>query len=262
MNIDPDKLQLFTNPAFLKAVSYSSSEGFPAQFKDALIKNKIVHLTGMPDGADYKELYSALVDKLGEIVNVDEDIKTGNAKSAERWTDVRYDKANDFTFRHANTRQPLHTDAAYVNFDLDVNFFFCMQNAEVGGATTFIDSEDLIKILENYEPELYEKLKTVEVEFGKGEDQRKKRKIIDSDGRGIKLNWNYFRVMPDNPAEVIEVCEEFHKFLENKIVAGGLLTGLILKPGEGVFFQDDRILHGRNSFYGDRTLIKGGFNFN
>ena len=122
--------------------------------------------------------------------------------------------------------------------------------------------EDLIYILDKYEPALYEKLKTLEVDFGKGEDQRKKRKIIDWDDRGIKLNWNYFRVMPDNPKEVIDMCEEFHKFLETKIVAGGLLTEVYLKPGEAAFFQDDRLLHGRNSFYGARTLIKGGFNFN
>ncbi len=68
--------------------------------------------------------------------------------------------------------------------------------------------------------------------------------------------------MPDNPKDVLEMCEEFHKFLETKIVAGGLLTEVYLKPGEAALFQDDRILHGRNSFYGNRTLIKGGFNFN
>jgi len=203
-----------------------------------------------------------LVDKLGEVVNVDEDIKTGNAKSHERWTDIRYDKDKDFTFRHANSRQPLHTDAAYVNFDLEVNFFFCVENAEIGGATTFIDSDDLCYILGKYEPALFEKLKTLEVSFGKGEDQNKKSRIIDTDKRGVKLNWNYFRVTPDNPKEVLEMCEEFHKVLENKIVGGGLLTAVYLKPGEAALFQDDRILHGRNSFYGNRTLIKGGFNFN
>ena len=254
-------MQLFMNQFFLKEMRYSDASDFAAKMKEALLQNKIVHLTGIPADVDFKTYYSSLVDSLGEIVNVDEDIKTGNAKSNERWTDVRYDKNNDFTFRHANTRQPLHTDAAYVNFDLDVNFFFCMDQAEVGGATTFFDSDDLIKVLEKYEPLLFEKLKTVEVDFGKGEDQRKRRKIIDYDKRGVKLNWNYFRVMPDNTKEALEMCEEFHKFLESKTVGGGLLTGICLKPGEAAFFQDDRILHGRNSFYGDRTLIKGGFNF-
>lgn len=247
---------------FLKVVDYVPSDKFAEELKDTLKKYKIVHLRNIPSGADYKVFYSKLVDELGEILNVDEDIKTGNANSQERWTDVRYDKDNAFTFRHANTRQPLHTDAAYMNFEMDVNFFFCTENAEIGGATTFIDSTDLLYILGKYEPELFEKLKTLEVDFGKGEDQRKKRKIIDLDQRGVKLNWNYFRVMPDNPKDVLEMCEEFHKFLENKIVAGGLLTNVYLKPGEAAFFQDDRILHGRNSFYGARTLIKGGFNFN
>jgi hypothetical protein len=149
-----------------------------------------------------------------------------------------------------------------VNFELDVNFFFCTEQAEIGGATTFIDSDDLIYILEKFEPALYEKLKTLEVDFGKGEDQRKKRKIIDTDERGIKLNWNHFRVMPDNTAEVLEMCDQFHNFLEKKIVEGGLLFPVYLKPGDAAFFQDDRLLHGRNSFYGARTLIKGGFNFN
>jgi alpha-ketoglutarate-dependent taurine dioxygenase len=250
------------SPNFLKVISYSPSPDFSEKFKETLKQYKLVHLTGVPNNVNYKEFYADLVDKLGEILNVDEDINTGNAKSQERWTDVRYDKEKAFTFRHANSRQPLHTDAAYVNFDLEVNFFFCVENAEIGGATTFIDSDDLCYILGKYEPALFEKLKTLEVSFGKGQDQRKRRKIIDRDKRGVKLNWNYFRVMPDNPKEVLEMCEEFHKVLENKIVAGGLLTAVYLKPGEAALFQDDRILHGRNSFYGNRTLIKGGFNFN
>lgn len=248
-------------PNFLKEVVYAPSENFAKEFGDILRKYKIVHLTGVPKGTDYKKFYEDLVDSVGEIVNVDEDIKTGNARAAERWTDVRYDKDHQYTFRHANVRQPLHTDAAYVNFELDVNFFFCTEAAEIGGATTFIDSDDLIYILEKFEPEMYTKLKTVEVDFGKGEDQRKRRKIIDTDERGVKLNWNYFRVMPDNPADVIEMCEQFHQFLEKKIVEGGLLFPVYLKPGDAAFFQDDRLLHGRNSFYGARTLIKGGFNF-
>jgi alpha-ketoglutarate-dependent taurine dioxygenase len=249
-------------PYFLKEVIYTPSEDFAKDFREILKKYKIVHLSGLPAGTNYKQFYSDLVDQVGEIVNVDEDINTGNANAQERWTDVRYDKDHQYTFRHANVRQPLHTDAAYVNFELDVNFFFCTEQAEIGGATTFIDSDDLIYILEKFEPALYEKLKTLEVDFGKGEDQRKKRKIIDTDERGIKLNWNHFRVMPDNTAEVLEMCDQFHNFLEKKIVEGGLLFPVYLKPGDAAFFQDDRLLHGRNSFYGARTLIKGGFNFN
>src|SRR6266568_1081121 len=142
-------------PHFLKVVSYSPSPDFLEAFKETLKQYKIVHLTGAPQQINYKAFYSDLIDKLGKTVNVGEDIKTGNAKSQERWTDIRYDKEHDFTFRHANSRQPLHTDAAYTNFDLEVNFFFCIENAEIGGATTFIDSDDLCYILEKYEPALF-----------------------------------------------------------------------------------------------------------
>jgi alpha-ketoglutarate-dependent taurine dioxygenase len=245
---------------FLKVISYSAPEFTVDSFIADLKQYKIVHLKDVPNDVNYKEFYQDLVDKCGEILAVEEDINTGNS-SNERWTDIRYDKENSFTFRHANTRQPLHTDAAYTNFDQDVNFFFCMENAEIGGATTFIDSVELLYILEKYEPALLEKLKTTEVNFGKGGNQFKRRKIIDQDERGIKLNWNYYRVMPDNPEDVKALCEEFHNFLENRIVAAGLQQTVYLKPGEAALFQDDRLLHGRNSFYGNRNLIKGGFNF-
>ena len=250
------------SPFFLKVVSYTDTPDFAETLKETLKQYKVVHLKDVPQNVDHMDFYSALTDQMGEIMNVDEDIKTGNANSDKRWTDVRYDKANDFTFRHANTRQPLHTDAAYMNIELDVNFFFCTIQAEIGGATTFVDSDDLLYILEKFEPALFERLKTVDVDFGKGEDQRKTRRIIDADARGTKLNWNYYRVMPDNKPETIAMCEEFHKFLEERIVAGGLQYPVLLQPGDAAFFQDDRLLHGRNSFYGARTLIKGGFNFN
>lgn len=249
------------NSNFLKVVSYSAGEHFAEEFTRILKQYNIVHLKDIPEGIDCKVFYSDLTDQLGEVINVDEDVKTGNAISQERWTDVRYDKNFEYSFRHSNTRQPLHTDAAYTNFDMDVNFLFCVENAQIGGATTFLDTELLIHILKTYEPDLYEKLMTVEVNFGKGEDQGKKSKILSIDDRGYKLNWNYYRIMPDNPDEVKQLCEEFHKFLEERVVAAGLLTQVYLKPGEAVFIQDDRILHGRCSFYGNRNLIKGGFNF-
>jgi alpha-ketoglutarate-dependent taurine dioxygenase len=248
-------------PLFFKEVNYSDSSNFNEEFKAILKQYKLVHFKGVPAHLDYKEYYGTLVDAIGEVLNVDEDIKTGNEVSTERWTDVRYEKENDYTFRHANTRQPLHTDAAYTNFDQDINFFFCMENAEVGGATVFIDSDHLLAILEKFEPQLLTQLLNTEVAFGKGVDQRKTRKIIDKDAKGNKVNWNYYRIMPDNPEDVKQMCEAFHAFLENKIVGGGLLTAINLKPGESAIFHDDRVLHGRNSFYGSRNLIKGGFNY-
>lgn len=250
-----------TSTTFFKKIAFEDTPDFVARFRDDLYNTKLVHFTSVPKDVDHMEFYENLVNQMGEILAVDEDDKSGDA-NASRWTDIRYVmETNNTTFRHANTRQPLHTDAAYTNFDQDINFFFCIEAAEIGGATTFIDSKPVLEILQKYYKELYTQLCDTEVVFDKGGNQRKKRKIIDTDERGVKFNWNWYRVSDENSAEVKAMCDEFHEFLESRIVMGGLLEPVYLKPGECVFFHDDRILHGRNSFLGSRNLIKGGFNF-
>lgn len=246
---------------FLEVVQYSNDPEFALVLRNAIRNNKIVHLANVDTNQDVFAFYKELVPRLGAIVNVDEDAHSGNATDAQ-WTDIRYvAEDKDRTFRHSNRKQPLHTDGAYTNFKLDINFFFCEEAAEVGGATTFIDSDELLSIMRKWSPELLQKLEETEVEFDKGHNQSKVSKIIDRDERGIRLNWNYYRVSPKNSEDVKQMAEEFQAFLEDRIVAGGLLTPVYIKPGEAAFFQDERLLHGRNAFFGSRNLIKGGFNF-
>lgn len=246
---------------FFTEVNYSPDPSFPGELKKTIQDYKVVVLKGVDPNSDLENFYTGLTDHLGEIVNADEDNKSGNREASNRWTDIRFDKEQENTFRHSATQQPLHTDTAYTSYDNDVNFFFCKVCAEVGGATTFVDGVQLWDILEKYRPDLLEKLTQHEVIFDKGETEKKTKRIIEKDADGIHLNWNYFRVSEDNSQEVIDMCEEFHDFLERKIVDAGLPTGAILQPGEAVFFQDTRILHGRNAFFGQRTLIKGALNF-
>jgi alpha-ketoglutarate-dependent taurine dioxygenase len=220
----------------------------------------VVYLSKVPANIDYKHFYSQLANNLGKQIDIGEDLQTGN-KTAERWVDVRYDECLNFTFQHSNTRQPLHTDAAYSGIQLDINFFFCLQNAPVGGATTFADIELIWKLLEKYEPELFTKIQTYDVDFRKGNDQKKRSRILFQGDNHYKVNWNFFRVAPENDKEVLQLCNDFHLFLENKIVHGGLTMAVSLKIGEALFFHDDKVLHGRNSFYGHRHLVKGGLQF-
>ena len=71
-----------------------------------------------------------------------------------------------------------------------------------------------------------------------------------------KINWNYYRAIGDN--ENRSMIEDFKDFLDTYIEKSGELKELKLTPGEGVFFHDRRVLHGRNSFVGNRQLNKGG----
>jgi alpha-ketoglutarate-dependent taurine dioxygenase len=246
------------NDLFLATLNYSDKSDLKMKLGALTEKYRVVHLRGVPKGVDYISFYTDIVDSIGKVVNVGEDSETGNLTN-ERWTDVRYVKEMDGTFRHSNTRQPLHTDAAYTEFRFDINFFFCIENAEVGGATTFIDGVYLLSLLKKFEPALLEELTNTDVLFQKGNGSVKVKKIIDLSGEKYELNWNSFRIADENTGDVKDLCKKFQDFLEMKIVSGGLLTPIYLQPGECLFFHDDKVLHGRNSFYGDRYLIKGAF---
>lgn len=249
------------DPYFYKEVNYTDIIYLEQELKQWIQEYKIVYLKNVPSGMDYMDFYRRLTAQVGKPVAIGEDLHTGNA-TEEQWTEIRYDKNRAATFQYSNTRQPLHTDAAYTNFNLDINFFFCLQQADIGGATTFADVKEVSVILAQYEPELASRIEATEIHFGKGADQRKRSKIIYPGKKGLKANWNYYRVSPENDEEALNLRESFHHFLENKIVAGGLLHPVSLKTGECLFFHDDEVLHGRNAFYGNRHLIKGGLNFN
>jgi alpha-ketoglutarate-dependent taurine dioxygenase len=245
---------------FFKTIYYDEIDDFENYLLKQIKNTKVIHFKGLPSNTDLIGFYSALVDRIGKAVNVGEDAVTGN-QTNERWTDVKYVQNLDNTFRHSNTRQPLHTDAAYTNVNFDINFFFALESAKVGGATVFIDGLYLIEILKEFEADLYDTLINTEVIFQKSNEQPKVSKIISLTENGYNINWNYFRVSPDNSKKIKSLCVNFHHFLENKIVAGGQTQEVNLKKGECLFFQDNQVLHGRNSFYGNRHLIKGSFNF-
>jgi len=107
---------------FLKTLNYSDKGNFKKKLRTLIEKYRVLHLRGIPKGIDYISFYTDIVDSIGKVVNVGEDSETGNLTN-ERWTDVRYIKEMPETFRHSNTRQPLHTDAAYTSIRFDINFF-------------------------------------------------------------------------------------------------------------------------------------------
>lgn len=214
-------------------------------------KYKVIHLKLVPN-KDLFKFYRDLFAKLGECVPMDEDVATGN-KTGYAWISIKYDPVFPMSYRHSDKRQPLHTDGSYESNAPDINFFFCVEKAQIGGATTFIDSRDLVRYLEVYDKVLLQEIKNTPVKFSKGTDS-KIRPIIIADGDDYRLTWNSFRV-DDDPG----FCSKFNDFLEHKIVDGGVLTPIVLEPGEAVFFNDELVLHGRNSFIGNRFLYKGGF---
>jgi alpha-ketoglutarate-dependent taurine dioxygenase len=241
---------------FFKEVSYE--KGVASRVRDLLETTKIVLLTGRIEGDPF-DFYDRLSDEIGEWVPMDEDLTT-EKKTGAKWIEIKYDPQFPDSYRHSSTRQPLHTDGSYESRAPQVSFFYCIEAAGVGGATTFADSDDLLKALELYSKPLLRDCYDIPVTFAKGEDS-KTRPIITSDSKGTVLTWNYFRVMETSP-EITDLRRRFHRFLEEKVVEGGLCFPCQLRPGDAVFFNDERLLHGRNAFIanrlGERCLLKGG----
>lgn len=217
------------------------------ELSSALTHQDVVQLVDFNNG-DIFSFYRSIARKLGKEAMMKENID-GN-KTGEVFTEIRFPyRGESKSFSHSDTRQPFHTDGAYESNSPQICYFFCKESALFGGSTIFIRSHELIDILRLYDSELLHQLKTTEVTFLKGNDF-KKCLIIDHNNN---LNWNWYRC-----DQSLEINLKFHKFLESKIFDGGLYFSVKLSPGEALFFNDSKVLHGRNSFIGARWLVKSG----
>ncbi len=247
---------------FFKKIIFTTEDQTISDLKNSISSYKVIHLSGYNLDIPIQEFYTKLSDSIGEIFNEDEDLLTGERKD-NRWIDISYDPAIQDRYRSSNTRQPLHTDDSYVELgeEKSLQFFFCESRATFGGATIFYDLPELVVCLKlDGRVELLEKLMTTLVNFDKS-GNKKVRRILDHDAYGYLANWNYYCIDQENTSKALALCEEFHDFLETRIVESGLVMPVQLEKGDAVFFHDDRILHGRNAYFasskGERCLIKG-----
>ncbi len=212
----------------------------------------IYHIHNVPE-TDFVVAYEDLATELGTI----EECRPVNDKSktVSKSRDIRPDPSV-YHFYAANTRQPLHTDYSYFpdTKSPDWLLMYCLAPSELGGKTRFLTARKLRQILEKFNPSLLEKL-SIDVTWSfVGDDGNEiHRKPIMLDER---INWNYWQIKADlNSKEVMEVREDFFKFLEQVIVAGSIYDfSKVWKRGDVMIFNDKKILHGRDAFLGDRWL--------
>lgn len=227
---------------------------------DALARSVLVHVVDAEVSGDPLAYWEEVIRQIGSFAAVGEDPLGHRLEEKSIWMDVRFDPRHHQSFRHFNSAQPLHTDGAYEEEYPGTAFFFCATQAPAGGATLFLDIEDLVSVLQKEEPALHTKLTTVPIHFSKLEGKGKRGCPIDQDAHGWRVNWNYYRVTPGQGETVEQIRERFHTFLQTRFVETGDLLPLRLETGEGVFFKDTRVLHGRHAYEaevaGDRLLWK------
>jgi hypothetical protein len=202
---------------------------------------------------------------LGRNAGLIEDSASGEltAEGGE-WMDVRFEPDRLDAYRHAKVGQPLHTDGAYVARQdaREMVLFYMERQADEGGESLMIDAEGLARHAQAVAPELYVRLTTLPVKFGKNSGAPRVTPILRTEAGRRKVNWNYFRVLPDQGAEAAALREDFRAFLET-MIEQGQVPEFRLESGEALFFRDDEVLHGRRAFEakesGDRLLWKTYF---
>ena len=233
-------------------------EEFAREVEQGLLRYKVLHITGVDPNQDLRAFYDALTDALGECYLLAEDAVT-NSRTGEKWMEVRFDPSIPNAYRHSANPQPLHTDGSYIGNQAPLTFMFCINRAPSGGETTFVDSDDLIALLQEHDPELLRELREVEIHFARTGDE-KRRRIIDEDDQGTRLNWNYYCLAPGQDERVENLRQRFFDFNERVVMKSDRVLAIPLDPGEAVAFKDERILHGRNGFVAhqvnDRHLMK------
>ncbi len=245
---------------YFKKIDYQNATNAEKELQNSIRNFKAIHISDFNFDVEPHTFYEKVSESIGKIHNADENKATGEL-TGERWIDVTFDPEEQNKYRSSKTKQPLHTDDSYIPLAGTITFFYCAAKADIGGATTFIDADTLIACMEmDGEFELIEELKNTTIKHEKG-NSHKSLPVLRQDEQGWLLNWNWHCVSTDNTAEALDLAKRFHDFLESRIHNAGIVSPVLLKPGEAVFFHDERVLHGRYAFFtkekGGRKLIKG-----
>ena len=232
-------------------------------FRDVFSDHKVVHVKSNENDMDLTgNLFKKLASEVGIPLVYEEDPISGQI-DLTRWTEIKYKpETSHDSYKHSNHFQPLHTDYCYFSFEIYASFFYCVEQAGFGGATTFINVDQVVEILGSENNSLLDRLQNQQISFGRKNNPIAQNTdyILKKDEKGWQINWNYYRAQ--NDVENKPLIDEFRDFLDTSIEKSGELLEIKLQPGEGVFFHDRKVLHGRNSFLGNRQLNKGGIAVN
>jgi alpha-ketoglutarate-dependent taurine dioxygenase len=229
--------------------------------RDKMSRHHVLWLRSVVTSGDPMDYWLRVGSALGSPVTITEDGDTGEQKYSEGvWSDIRFRPNRPDSFRYHNVGQPLHTDGAYLPEAEtgELILFYMAKQAQVGGDSQFIDAETLAAHAEAEAPALLKALMTIPVRFGKRGPERVT-PILKYQGCHLKINWNYYRVLPDQGEIVARLREEFQRFLKY-LVDSRRVVEFTMRDGDVVLFRDQDVLHGRRTYAardsGDRLLWK------
>jgi alpha-ketoglutarate-dependent taurine dioxygenase len=215
--------------------------------------SKVVHVRGPRPSCDLRDFYWTFFELIGSPLPFAEDAAVGD-RNAQRtggyWFEVRYDPSVPDAYRHSANAQPLHTDLSYIPVRGGTGFLGCVAMPDEGGATTFVDADDVIAALREDDPDLLHELERTSLPHARSGDRRVENVIRYEGGKPL-LNWNYYCVDPEVGADGQDLRERFFEFLTKSRSIADRTIRVKLSPGEAVLWKDEQVLHGRDSFNAD-----------
>ena len=173
--------------------------------------------------------------------------------------------AKEFVLTLSNTKHaiPLHTDEGYRHANPGMLAFQCLSTSEDGrGATLLADGFNIAEQLRRESPESFELLSRIPINARRywpdKMDLRSATPIIsvDYEGRVQGVRYNERSAAPlDLPDELITPVYAALREWLTLSSAPANRVGIVLQPGDFVAFDNQRILHGRENFSGNRHLL-------
>src|SRR5690606_40336753 len=203
------------------------SEFHPNQtnFHDHFMNHGVVRVL-RNETIDADTYFRNLASESGIPLIYEEDPITGII-NFDKWTEIKFESEKAFdSYKSSNKYQPLHTDYGYFSFEIYAAFFYCVEQAQFGGATTFIDVETIVSILKSANTKLFNAVQTNIIQFGRKGNPIAQNKdlILQKDHLGWKINWNYYRALGDT--ENATLIQDFKDFLDTYIEKSGELLEL------------------------------------
>lgn len=166
--------------------------------------------------------------------------------------------SNDLAYRPV----PLapHTDNPYRNPVPGIQILHCLANETTGGHSTLVDGFRVCERLQEEDPEGLRLLKEVEVgfHFCDGEAHlRDRHPMVETDARGRPTGIHYSPRLDETPLLDEAQLRAFHRARQR---LGRLLSDpayeirFLLKEGQLMMFDNNRVLHGRTAYDPDEGL--------
>lgn len=160
--------------------------------------------------------------------------------------------SNDLAYRAV----PLapHTDNPYRNPVPGIQLLHCLVNETSGGLSTLVDGLAVCDRLAQEDPEGFRLLTEIPVGFrfrDPDTDLRDRHPLIETDHAGAPIGIHYSPRLDETPLLEPETMVRFHtarRRLGRLLADPEFELRFLLKPGELMMFDNNRVLHGRTGY--------------